>query len=285
MLKKQRTEEQLKTGIFTVYSRYPEESSSDRRQVYFARICELIISWCNEYLGIKANEMGIEIYSVVQRLVRDKNNSIPKNESGFFKYLKTALYTAKNEYYRNTEKGRINISRDTRKRLKMVENIITTKESNAGRKLTQDERRHCISEWFGMAEYSKLMSLINTGSLEFDSNKSIFIDPQDEYIEKLDLYKFRDSLEQFFQNTQERTRDCYRAIFTVYCIDKSIDFKGLAPLLDSEILEAYRKDGKKPKQHEIYLKYHPEAKKESAGVRSSEMLKKLFNDLRIAHQN
>ena len=299
MLKMQKTEEQLKAGIYTVYSRYLEESSSDRRQVYFAQICGLIISWCNDCLGIKANEMGIEIYNLVQRLVRDKNSTVPKNEDGFFKYLKTALYTAEKEYYRNNETGLINIPRDTRKRLKIIDDIIATKESNAGRKLTQDERRQCISEWFGMAEYSRLISLLETGGLEFSSHtgsnegeidilnskakppyrESASIDPLDEYFAKLDLQKIRDTLEQVFQNTQERTRDCYRALFTGYCIDKFIDFEGLVPLLDSEILEAHKKDGKKPKQHEIYLKYHPNVKKDSAEVRASEMIKKLRKDL------
>jgi len=44
----------------------------------------------------------------------------------------------------------------------------------------------------------------------------------------------------------------------------------------------YRKNGKKPEQNEIYLMYHPDVKKESAGVRASDMLKTLLNDLETA---
>ena len=181
----------------------------------------------------------------------------------------------------------------------MVGEIIITKESNAGRKITENERRQCVSEWFGITEYSKLVNLINICSLEsvsrnigYDNEINLLnskakplymenpsIDPQDEYFAKLGVLEIREALELVLQNTQEKTRECYRALFTAYCIDRSIDFEGLAPLLDSETLETYLKDGKKPKQHEIYLKYHPEAKKTSADAISSKMNKDFFQKL------
>ena len=58
-----------------------------------------------------------------------------------------------------------------------------------------------------------------------------------------------------------------------FCIDNSIDFDGLSSVLDVEILEQFLKNHKISGQHEIYLKYHPNVKKESAGVRLLEMLK------------
>ena len=309
MLKQQKTEEQLKAEIFSTYSCYLDEPSSDRRQVYFSRICTAIISWCTGFLGISANEMGLEIYNAVLRLVKG-NNNVPEDEKGFFKYLKKTLYTAEKEYYRNNVKSSTKIPRNTRKRLRMVEDIIITKESNVGRKLSEAERRQCISEWFGIAEYSKLLNLIDTGSLEFsprivdDDNEidllnskvkppymeNASISPEDEFFVKFDVpddvLDIINALKLVLQNTQERSRECYRALFTVYCIEKSIDFEGLNQLLDNEILDAYRKDGKKPKQHEIYMKYHPEAKKASADSIASKMVKdflgKLNSELKYA---
>ena len=296
MGKQQKTEEQLTDSIFDIYSRYLDELSSDRRQVDFVQIYEVIICWCISYLGIKANEMGIEIYNVVQRIV---NNKVQKNKQEFAKYLKAALYTAKVEYYRNNETGYIDIPRDTRKRLKMVDDIIVTKESAVGRKVTEDERRQCISEWFGVAEYASLMNLKNVAGLEFNHGKNYAdreidhlnsnvrplytekasVDPHEEYLKKLGIQDIKGALERVLQNTHEKTRECYRALFTAYCIDKSIDFDGLTPFLDREILEAHLKDGKKPRRYEIYLKYHPEAKKTSAGAIASKMNKDFLKRL------
>ena len=298
MIKQRKPEEQLKTDIYNIYSRFLIEPASDRRQVEFVQIYGVIISWCTDYLGISANEMGVEIYNVVQRLVKTGNSNVPNDETGFIKYLKTALYTAENEYYRSNDTGRVYISRETKRRLKLVKEIISIKESNAGRKLTENERRQCTSEWFGSAEYSELVNLINTGSLDFVSKsnddemsnldfdaKSVFTNkdfagPQDEYFAKLDTAGIRNALELTFNNMQERSRECCRSLFTVWCIKNSIDFEGLSALLDSEILETHRKDGRNPLQREVYLKYHPGVNKESAEAMASGILKKLFSDIK-----
>jgi hypothetical protein len=281
MAKQHRTEEQLKADIFKVFSLYFDEPSPDRRQVYFTRICDLIISWSNECLKIKANEMGIEIYNLTQRLVKI-DTKFPKDEVGFFKYLKTSLHTAEKEYYRNNKKNCIKIPRDIKNKLNYIDGIITLKESKLGRSLSENERRQCIPEkWFSIAEYTKLTNIKKIGSLEFADIDKASIDPEDEYFAKLDILDIRDALELVLKNTQDRTRECYRALFTAYCIDKSVNFVELVPLLDSEILKTHRKDGKKPKQRDIYLKYHPKVKQESASVRASNMTKDFLNKLRI----
>jgi len=297
--KPRNTEEQLKADIFTAFSRYLKESSSDRRQVYFVQLSEAIIRWCTDYLNIKATEMGLEIFNTIQRLVKQNNTNVLKDESGFFGYLKTSLTMAETEYYRNLEKISTGISRDSLRKMKMVENIITMIEGNLARNLTENERRHHISEWFGMEEYSRLLNLENIGSLEFTSNNlndnshidflnsktslhnmgSPYIDPQDEIFAKLDMAVIRDALEHVLSNTQDKTRECYRSLFTSYCINKSIDFEGLTPLLDGEILAAHQKDGKKPMQHEAYLKYHLESEKASAGAIASKMTKEFLGKL------
>ena len=256
----------------TIYSRYLNEPSADRRQVYFGQICDVVIRWCTSYLGIKAQEMGIEIYSAVQRLVKEKNTNVPKEANEFFRYLKTVLYAAEKEYYRNFAESSITIPRDIRKRLKNIDEIITAKESNAGRKLFEDERRQCISEWFGIAEYTALMNLRNTGSLDFTYH--------DDSFSQLDLSDIKDALEQVLQDTQGRTRECYRALFTGYCIDKSINFDSFYELLNNEIVEEYRISKEKPTQNVIYLKYHPGVTKNSAEASASKMVKDLLNRLR-----
>jgi hypothetical protein len=224
--------------------------------------------------------MGVEIYKLVQRLVKGNGTNIPNEENGFFRYLKTALYRAEKEYYRNNKENHIDIPKETKKRLKIIDDMIILNESNLGRKLTENERRQCIPEkWFSIAEYTELINLKNAGNVEFiPGNASI--NPYVDFFSEVKTQEIKNALSQLFQNTQDRTRDCYRALFTAYCIDRSIGFEGLTQLLDSKILEAYRKSGKKPKQHEIYLKYHPDVKKESASVRASDMTKDFLNKLR-----
>jgi hypothetical protein len=295
--KQRKTEEQLKADIFNIYSRYVNETSADRRQVDFARICGAIISWCTDYLGIKANEMGIEIFNAVKRLVKDDNTRVPKDKKEFFWYLKKVLGNAKNEYYRNNVDGSIHISRETSAKLKLVEKIIATNESRTGRKLTENERRQYILNWFSVAEYTELINLkkitgLNTGDdNEIDLLNSevkpsymenVSFNPQDEYFAKLDMQKAKDVLEKVLQDCQDRSRECYRSLFTAYCIEKSMIIDDIIPLLDNEILEAYQKNEKAPNNYEIYLKYHPEVKKDGAGVRASKMLKDFLLKLQTA---
>jgi hypothetical protein len=186
---------------------------------------------------------------------------------------------------------------NTRKKQNIVEKIIEERESNTGRNLTEDERRECISEKFGIAEYFELMNLRKTGSLEisgYDTDKGIDLlnseakplymesvsnDPQAEYLTRLDMQNFKDALKLVLQNTQERSRECYRSLLTAYCIEKSMIFDDIIPLLDNGILETYQKNGKAPNNYEIYLKYHPEVKKEGAGVRASQLLKGFLKNL------
>jgi hypothetical protein len=108
-------------------------------------------------------------------------------------------------------------------------------------------------------------------------------DPETTFFSKLGkTTDIRKAVETVLLSKQERTRECYRALFTAHCINNSIDFEGAASVLNAEILEKHLKDGKRLEQYYIYQKYHPEVKKESAEVRASEMLKTFFNDLKNA---
>jgi len=305
MAKQSKTEDQLKAEIFGIYTRYTSESSSDRRQVDFVRIYDKIITWCKVFLRIEADEMGVEIYRVVQRLIKRSDKNIPKDENKFYSYLRVALTNARKEYHRNISIAQEDIPRDIKYKLKLVKDLIAYKESYAGKKLTETQRRQYISELFNPEEYSELLKFTNIGRLEFNSNssdkddtfdilnsevKSIFVEndslnPLDEYLTKLCDKGTSEIIENVLQGMQERSRECYRSLFTLYCINKSLLTEYLIPLLDNKILETYQENGKKPKRREIYLKYHPTVQKESAAARSAQMLKDFLDKLKIALEN
>jgi hypothetical protein len=133
-----------------------------------------------------------------------------------------------------------------------------------------------------VAEYTELMNLINAGSFDINPNTSASTDPQDELLAKLDMQDLKNALELVLQKVQKKTRECYRSLFTAYCIDKLVNFEVLAPLLDRKILETHRKGEKKPTQHEIYIKYHPGTKKTSAEARASQMSTDFLEKLNTA---
>jgi hypothetical protein len=279
-----RAEEQLKTDIFNAYSKYREELSSDRRQVYFGQLCDAVFRWCTDYNIIpKAEEMGLEIFNAVKRIAE----KTLKEEKEFFSYLVTSLKNAKTEYYR---KDISNINKLPRE-VKEVEKFISLQENNAGRMLSEEEKIGCISKWFNKSEKKAkecLKRIENKGvvSLTTFDDKEKYIpdpynDPESIFFSKINTPDFRKAVELVLQSKQERTRECYRALFTAYCIDNTIDFEEAASVLNMEILEKYLKDGKKPEQYEIYKMYHPEVKKDSAEVRASEMLKTFRNYLQV----
>ena len=310
MNKNQKSEEQLKTEIFNIFTQCRNEVSSDRRQVYSGQLCDLIFQWCNNYPfhNINAKEIGLEIFKLSLQLVKKNSKSnILKEENGFFQYLRKALYHAKAEYHRTYESGSIKIPKGKMSKFKKMDEFIRMEECNLGRGLSNDESVQCLSEWLNISQnearnYLELKKMKNIIGVSFnsynnDTAKDIFesdkakipymkntgISPEEELffsINTTDNIKIiRDSIELILKDTQDRTRDCYRALLTGFFINNSIDLDGLSSVLDTEILEEFKKNQKTPSQHEIYLKYHPDVKKDSAGVRATEMLKKLLKDL------
>jgi len=281
-----KTEEQLKADIFNIYSKYRDEQSSDRRKVCVGRLWEFIICWCISYNNIpEAKEMGLEIFNAVKRIAE----KTLKEEKEFFSYLSKTLKNAEAEYYR---KDLSNINKLPRE-VKEIEKFISLQENNAGRILSEEEKIEIISKWFNKTEKKakeclKRIENKNVVSLTpNDDDEEIDIpdlnyEPESIFFSKLNTPDFRKAVETVLKSKQERTRECYRALFTAYCIDNSFYFEGAASVLNAEILEKHLKDGKKPDQYEVYKMYHPEVKKESAEVRASEMLKTFLNDLKTA---
>jgi len=283
VVKPPKTEEELKANIFDVYSKFRKEVP-DRRHVYFEQFCEYVIQWCTNFKIIpEAKEMGSEIYKALIRIVKKEIE-----EKHFFEYLAKALKNAKNEYYRKNISNNIKHPRI----IKDIEKFIELHESNAGRRLTEEEKIIFISKWFDKPkdkarEYLELIDNKNVDSLaSFDNEEKDIPDsnyaPENVFFSKFNAAIIRETVESVLSSKQDRTRECYRALFTAYCIDKSIDFEGAASVLNAEILEKNLKDGKKPEQYEVYKMYHPNVTNESAEASASVMLKTLRKDLKTA---
>jgi len=54
----------------------------------------------------------------------------------------------------------------------------------------------------------------------------------------------------------------------------------LYPILDQKIIDSFHKDGKKPKQYEIYMKYHEGIDKKSAEPQAATNLRDFINDIK-----
>jgi len=293
-VKKYENEEQLKDEVFDIYSKWQTESSSDRFLIHFTRLSEQIYIWCKNYSFKRdIDNLGEEITIVV----RGSMNKILDKDS-FFKYLTDSINNGIASFYRKyNEKELIKIPREKKRKLRNVKDFIRMKESQLGKKLTNDERIQCVSKWFNITEkkagkYLELIDIKYVGSLSYannDENKEIDVvdshseDPLDEYITRTGMETILKVVKSLLDKKQDRSRDCYKALFTLYCVKKEIT--GLYPILDQEIIDSFYKESKKPKQYEIYLKYHPEVDKKSAGVQAATNLHKFLDDLENCLKN
>jgi hypothetical protein len=288
-----RTEEQQKEYIFDIFTKTRIETEPNRLQVYLSILCEQIYLWYRDYLSIDVDKMGLEITKVVNRFIKDENISkIPDDKDDFFKYLTVSINREKASYYREyDEKSSIKIPKEKKRKLREVEDFIRMKESQFGRKLTNDECIQSIYKWFKKQEYVDLLNLINVDSISYtssDGNDEIdvlnfinihSVDTLDEYIKKTDIETVLEAVKSVLGKKQERARDCYRALFTLYCIENYKDFETLYPVLYSQILEIWQKSGKNPNQYEIYQKYHPNAQKSSAEAMASKNINEFLYDI------
>jgi len=288
VVKPPKTKEELEANIFAVYSKYKEEIYSDRKQVYFGQFCDHVFRWCTNFKIIyDIQEMGVEIVEALGRIVKKEID-----EKNFFGYLVRTLNNVKNEYYRKNISSEIKTPRI----VKNIEKNIFLRESNAGRMLSEEEKIKFISEWYNKSEekvreYLIMIENKNTDSLSTYDNEESDIpdlnnDPERTFFSNFSVQEnaaiIREAVESVLLIRQDRTRECYRALFTALCIKEALDYlEELASVLDNKLLSAYRDNGAKPEQYEIYKMYHQDATKESAGVRASEMLKTLLNDLKI----
>jgi hypothetical protein len=237
--------------------------------------------------------MGLEIATVINNFLnKDKKLNFPKDKDGFFKYLNTALSNEKAGSYGEFDEDKtIRITKEVKARLKKLREFITWEESRLGRKLTIEEHKKGITEFFKEQAYINLLNVEYISSISFTGNDeddeidglnkitTHSVDPLDEYIKKTDMETVLEAVKSLLGKKQERARDCYRALFTLYCIKNEL--KGLYPILDQEIIDSFHKHDKKPKQYEIYLKYHPGIDKNSAEAMASTNLREFLSDIEI----
>jgi len=277
-----RTEEQLKDSIFDIYSKWRSESSPDRFMIHYPRLLEQIYIWCKDYSFKKdIDNMGEEIAVVVRRIMRKT-----LDKDGFFKYLFDSLKREKAGFYREyNENDTIKIPREQKRKLREVEDFIRLKESQLGRRLTADEEAQSIAKWFKKPEYIEIYNAKNVGSTSLPGNDGTSeTDPLDDYISKTDMETIRNAVKSLLDKKQDRSRPCYRALFTLYCVKKGITV--LDPILDQEIIDSfYKKEGKKPTQYEIYQKYHAGIDKKGAEAQAAANLHKFLDELKTCLKN
>jgi ribosomal protein L13E len=296
-----RTEEQQKDLIFDIYSKWREEPSNDRLFNYYRDLCKQIYLWCKSYYR-KIHNMGEEIAVVTIRIMKNKEN-IPTDKKSFFNYLSKALKNEKPNFLRKYNTEDIKIPKEIKSKIKNAEDVLRMKERNLGRALTKEEQIQTISDWYGISKKRAILIIkaIEIRRMDFANNKidkngkridildlatsSIYMDnnffnPLDEYLIKNDRKYILEAVEYLLSKKQQRARGCYRALFTLHCIENYKDFEGLYTVLDKEVLEDLQKDGKEPNQYEIYMKYHPKAKQKSAEAESSKNLNEFLEDIK-----
>jgi len=178
------------------------------------------------------------------------------------------------------------------------------KESQLERKLTNDEQINSISKWFNISEKKTIeyLELINNkyvngldsknnngeenNILDSEDLKPTYLSssyemPESTFFENFNVSIIREAVMSVLDKKQKRARDCYKALFTLHCIEnvKDKNFEELYPVLDKSIIEACRENGKNPNQYDIYQKYHPNAQKSGAEAMASKNLREFLNDI------
>ena len=292
-------EEQLKDKIFSIYSEYKKEESSDRRfDVHFPQLCEQIYIWCRDYrFKDNIDIMGKEIAEISEDIIN--KDTFTQDKNGFFKYLFVSLEKSKFAFHREFDEKKIfTASKEKKRKLNQVRDFIEMCEHEMGRELSFGEKIKCASDWFKSWDYICLIKLLKYRRSSSAKNedgeiidiidntedpligKKIAIDPLDECISNADAKTICNAVKYVLEQKQDRSRNCYKAIFTLFCVENIRDYSGLSEVLDEKIVEYLTHNTEKLNQYEIYLSFHPDnTTKASAQVRSSDMLKNFKKDL------
>ena len=168
-----KTEKQYMNDIYSKYSQLINESSSDRRQTYFAQFIDYVFRWSIAYYYYKSTyTFATEIMQVLQRLNdNEKSSRSFETQDSFFRYLKVSLKMAKLENIRKREDNIIHIPREKLEKLKEMENAIRMEELELVRKLSPYEKETKVSEWFGITTTEARYYLEEIKSLKGSSGK------------------------------------------------------------------------------------------------------------------
>jgi len=300
--------QQLKIKIFEAYRNCIEASSPDILLKHKEQLWVLIDRWCKKYLFIKeweeeaVEEMVEYIPDIIDSLVKENRTIKTYEEHGeFITYLNGCLKKLKAKTFYELLPESV-IKARVGKYFK-INKLIDTKERDG--KLTENDRIEIITNYMSINKYKEIRDNIlyphnlednkqqddegkNIDPLNFQNVKSVFDNPESTNKFDVSPEKMREAVTYVLENKrQKRTRDCNRALFTVWCIKKEtpdyyLDI--LAPVLDSDLLKTYRESGIKPTLYETYLKYHPERREgseNSVESNASSDLGKFLDDLRI----
>ncbi|GBU27286.1 hypothetical protein R84B8_00815 [Treponema sp. R8-4-B8] len=280
MKKQEKTKEQQEDSIFELFSNWKSSTSPAETKKYYDQLCASIYNWYKKYYH--KNNMDEEIIIVINKLTnKNKKLNIPKNKDEFFKYLyKSLKYENINSYRKFNDKKSVDIPKNEMAKLKKLNKIIAYKENKLRRKLTEEEKIQCATtetKLFKKQVYINCLNLEKIGGIHLFKNKSK-IDLHGDYLTKNNIAELKGTVKYVLDKKQKRARDCCKALFTLYCVKN--DLKELYPILDQKILDSFHKNRKKPKQYEIYLKYHPKVTKKSAEAQASTNLHIFLNDIR-----
>lgn len=290
-MNKNKEEELLKEKIIEIYSKWREEPSADRFLLYYQQLCKKIFLWCKGYLFRKIDNMGEEIAVVTKRIMESKEK-IPSDKKSYFSYLYEALKNERKNYYRKYNTNDIKIPRGMKSKIRGAEDVLKMKERDLGRELTKDEEIQALSDWFGISikRAKNIVKAMEISKVEYTDNNenkngSEFINPLDEYLIKIDRQHIMEAVEYLLNKKQKRARGCYKALFTLHCIENYKNYEGFNPVLDSQVIETWKKDGKYPNQYEIYQQFRPKVKQKSAEAMSSTNLRDFLNDIKTYLKN
>lgn len=242
--------------------------------------------------------MGVELYKTLKYF---GNTSYDKVD--FYKKFNKALYNVKNICYLKFKKSRIKYIPG---KYWQINKLVSAKERENGGHLTDGDRKKIITLFMDYSEYLEIDNMVNTRSLDFeyknnegenttllDSEKTKNYFHSIESVNKFNIYpnKICEAVEHSLQYTRQgrkrekTSRECKHALFTLYIIKETPDYKDkIYPVLDKELIDAYKNSNKELTQCDIYLKYHPErisAPKKSIEANASGDLSSFFNDIEL----
>jgi len=277
--KERKTEEQYKEDIHNTYIRLRHESS--RRDVLYSQFSTFLFKWCEEYyfsdevfgddnLVKEANLYGEEINKVINRFTKD-NNNVPENKKEFFLYLYTSLNNAKKEYYLNNKDEVSFISVVQKKKLKEINDTIIMLESDLGRRLSESDKIEKVSKFLGTSKeivkkylkLNKIKKVLNFQVEDSDGNtlksriKNNFDFDINNILDKQKIQILFKAIETFLETRQNRSRPCFKALITLFCLKNIRNIEDLYSILDNEILEDVKINREIPNYYDIYLRKHP----------------------------
>jgi len=307
--------EKLKNEIYKLYKSCKEEASPSHRRTLLGQLWGQSLLWCKDLFkyeesfkftdGLEVEDLGEGIYKVIKKLLE---RDFEFDE--FFPFFKECLIKEKNDIVKREigEKG-IKTPRNKTIQIYKIGKHVEDEEKRKERKLFKDELADiCEQHRMGIHEYELIKNLKSVQRMIYRSkdtgddidtldtykpqkkydpnnpeeNEGPY-NPEKSFFVELNMKTVRECVKAILDKEKEKRRECCRALFTLCCIENDWVCRELLPVLDSDILASSILDkSERPTQKEIYLKYYPDNKEDSASVSSTRMIKEFLADLENA---